>query len=421
MAQSTIDVEAVTRFLEDGQSRLATFEPTIPFSREEYASRLQRLRKAMADTGVQTLLLFSPEAMCWLHGLSLRWYKSGGPRQWPPLTCCAVNVDSDKIIAFEGEEHAEMMRLTSVAEDLRLLPRYDRPDMLNFIVGELAAERWLAGKVGLEKYSYIPNPAIFDRVQQALTAQGATITDASGIIRGVRRLKSPAEIAYVERAAEICDAGILHLQSVLAPGMTEVEAHAELLLGMARAGGERAALHEMVAISTPVGGLGHHISTAQRVITAGDWVEVDPCGVFNNYHANRNAYYYMGEPPQVAQDLMGLLGGAYQVLTTTATVGTPVSEVTRALREYYQNAGVWHLNNRYWVGGYELGISFPPDWVGDWLYTVASDEDQGVIEDGLVTNYESIIGLGVLDTVVYQNSGTRTLSKIPYEVLGITW
>lgn len=414
----SIDVNAVTEFIATGEKVRAAMEPDLYFSREEYADRLTRLRAAMAADDIDTLLLSSPESMCWLHGLQLRWYKSGSPTQWRPLTMCAVHVDSDKIIAFEGVEHAEMMRQNSVVEDVRLLPRYERANMREFIVRELAAEGWLTGNVGREKYSYVPNPAVSAQLEQAVEGQGATVVDGTSAIRRVRRLKSPAEIAYIEKAAAICDAGILHLQQAMTPGMTEVEAWAELALGMARAGGERAALHEMATITTPAGGLGHHISN-RRVIKPGDWIEVDPCGVFAGYHANRNAFYHLGEPPQIARDLMAFLGGAYEVITTTAKVGTPVRDLNRALREYYIDAGVWHLNSQYWVGGYELGISFPPDWVGEWLFTVADEETDDVIEDGLVTNYESIIGLGLLDTIVYQTAGTRTLSSIPYDVLTV--
>ncbi len=414
-----IDVSAVAAFLAEGEAKRDAAEPEFAFSREEYTARLARLRAAMVEDGIDTVLLSSPESMCWLHGLALRWYKSGSPRQWRPLTTCAVNVNSDKIIAFEGIEHQEMMRRTSVVEDVRLLPRYERAGMLEFIVRELAAEGWLSGTVGVEKYSYVPNPAVARQIDDAVTAQGATVVDASDAIRRVRRIKSPAEIACIERAAEICDAGVSHLQQVLTPGMTELEAWAEMVGAMARAGGERAALHEMATITTQAGGLGHSIS-GRRVIKAGDWIEVDPCGVYNHYHANRNAAYFLGDPPAIAVELMAVLAGAYDVIRTTATVGTPVADVNAALRQYYQDAGVWSLNSQYWVGGYELGISFPPDWVGEWLFTVNSEDEPGVIEDGLVTNYESIIGLGLLDTIVYQQAGTRTLSKIPHEILVVS-
>jgi Xaa-Pro aminopeptidase len=413
-----IDVGAVSRFLAEAEATRNAVEPTRVFDAAEYAARLARLQAAMVEDGIDTVVLSSPEAMCWLHGLALRWYKPNSPRQWRPLTMCAVRADTGHIIQFEGIEHQEMIRRTSVVTDVRLLPRYERAGMLDFIVRELTAEGWLTGTVGVELYSYLPNPAVSSQVQAALAAAGATIVDATDAVRRIRRLKSAKEIEYIERAAAICDAGVLHLQSVLAPGMTELEAWSEMVGAMARAGGEPAALHELAVVSTPAGGLGHAIS-GRRVIQKGDWLEIDPCGVYNHYHANRNGVYYLGDPPDIAVELMSVLAGAYDVLVDTATVGTPVRSVTKALRDYYQDAGVWELNSQYWVGGYELGVSFPPDWVGEWLFTVNSDEDQGVIEDGLVTNYESIIGLGLLDTVVYQQAGTRTLSTVPYEILAV--
>lgn len=413
-----VDVTTISEFLTESASARDADRTEVAFPPEEYAARLTKLREAMARDRLDTVILSSPESMCWLHGLALRWYKSGSPRQWRPLTCCAVRLDSDRIIAFEGLEHREMMRQTSIVDDVRFLPRYERAGMLDFIVAELATEGWLTGQVGVEKYSYVPNPAVAAQIQSALEGKGATVVDASDAIRRVRRLKSAAEIACIERAAAICDVGVAHLQSVLAPGMTELEAWAEMVSAMAKAGGEPAALHELAAVTTPAGGRTHHIA-GRRKIERGDWIEVDPCGVYNHYHANRNAVYYLGEPPDTAVAIMRVLAGAYDVIRSTATVGTPVRTVCRALRDYYEDAGVWELNSQYWVGGYELGISFPPDWVGEWLFTVNSDEDQGIIEDGLVTNFESIIGLTLLDTIVYQTSGTRTLSKLPHEILSV--
>ena len=95
----------LAEFVADLDERTSAVPPDIPFSREEYAGRLDRLRAAMAEDGIDTLLLSSPEAMNWLHGLSLRWYKAQAPRMWRPLTCTAVHVDHDRFIQFEGIEH----------------------------------------------------------------------------------------------------------------------------------------------------------------------------------------------------------------------------------------------------------------------------------------------------------------------------
>ena len=126
-----MDASAFAEFVADLDERTRAVPPDIPFSREEYAGRLDRLRAAMAEDGIDTLLLSSPEAMNWLHGLSLRWYKAQAPRMWRPLTCTAVHVDHDRFIQFEGIEHEEMLRRTSIAEDIRLLPRYQRDQCAN--------------------------------------------------------------------------------------------------------------------------------------------------------------------------------------------------------------------------------------------------------------------------------------------------
>jgi Xaa-Pro aminopeptidase len=198
--------------------------------------------------------------------------------------------------------------------------------------------------------------------------------------------------------------------------MTELEAWSEMMHAMAAAGGEPAALHELAVIGTF--GTGHSISS-RRQLQPGDWLHVDPCGVFERYHANRSGLYFLGEPPQEAVELMSVLAGAFDVLCGVARGGTPVAEVTTALREYYVEHGIWDLKGNTWVGGYELGASFPPDWVGEWLFTVNDDAPEGVFEAGMVTNFESIIGLGLLDTLIYESDGARTLSKVPYDIVAV--
>src|SRR5690606_10885616 len=134
---------------------------------------------AMVEDGIDTLVLSSPEAQCWLHGLSLRWYKAQSSTTWRPLTLTVVRADAGYIL-FEGVEHAEMIRRTSVATDVRLLPRYERANMLQFIIRETAAMGWLNGsRVGLELYSYIPNPAVSAMIRGAVMEAGGRVTDGT--------------------------------------------------------------------------------------------------------------------------------------------------------------------------------------------------------------------------------------------------
>jgi Xaa-Pro aminopeptidase len=387
--------------------------PVIPFGVDEYAARLAKLRSAMARDGIDLLLVSSPEAQCWIHGLSLRWYKAHGPRQWRPLITTAIHVDHDRFILFDGAEHQEVIRRTSMAPDVRLLPRYERERMLGFIVDELNAEGWLRGTVGLELYSYLPSPAVSAQVRAALEAEGCTVVDGTDTVRRVRRVKSTAELECIERAAGIADAGIRGLVAELRPGMTELEAWSVMMSAMVAEGGEPAALHEFASLGQRAG----HAWAGHRRIEPGLLLNVDPCGVVNRYHANRTGTIFVGEPPKQYHDLMSRLAGAYDVLRSEARAGRPVREVNAALRAYYVEVGLWGLKDQTWLGGYELGLSFPPDWVGDWIFTVADEDTEDVFEAGMVTNFESVLHFSLIDTLVYEEGGARTLSTLPHELI----
>lgn len=402
----------LARFLEEMSAEMAP-APVIAFSEQEYADRLTRLRAAMEQDGIDLVLLSSPEAQCWIHGLSLRWYKAQAPRGWKPLLTTAVHVDHDRFILFDGAEHAEIIRRTSMATDVRLLPRYERDRMLGFILDELSAEGWLHGTAGLEYYSYVPNPAVHAEVRAGLESRGCQVVDATDPVRRVRRVKSAAELERIERAALIADAGITGLTEQLAPGMTELDAWAVMMSAMVAAGGEPAAIHEFASLGQRAG----HAWAGHREIEPGLVLNVDPCGVVDRYHANRTGTFFIGEPPPQYVELMGRLAGAYDVLRERASAGTPVREVNAALREYYSEVGLWGLKDQTWIGGYELGLSFPPDWVGDWIFTVADDTTDDVFEAGMVTNFESIIHFSLIDTLVYEEGGARTLSALPHELI----
>jgi Xaa-Pro aminopeptidase len=181
---------------------------------------------------------------------------------------------------------------------------------------------------------------------------------------------------------------------------------------MVAAGGEPAALQENVWAGTD-----HlvHALSSRRPIAAGEIVGTDPCGVVDRYHANAARVLSIGEPEPAAVELMGLLADGAALFQESAGPGVSVAEVQRTLRSYYQDTGLWE--RRGWLGGYELGIAFPPDWVGEWIFSVDDADSDDVFEDGLVTNYESRAGLALIDTFVVGPGGTERLSSVPREIL----
>jgi Xaa-Pro aminopeptidase len=389
--------------------------PEPPFSLEEFQDRLHRMRQRMEAQNVDLIFVTSPEAMYYFHGYAARWYREGSTTNWPPLAGTAIHVDHDALIHFDFLDEVRLLERTSISKDRRFYPQEELKSALEFLMSELSAEGWLDGTVGLEFWSHVPNPAVSKELVGAFYANGIhEIVDISHPVRAIRRVKSPQEITYIEEAARICDIGHEAVRQSLRPGVTELEVYGEATLAMAKAGGEISGI--VGAISSGPLFAGHALNS-RRVIEKGDFVFYDPCGVYNRYHANLARGYFIGEPLMELVELHHLSAGSYAILEQTAKAGSSIPKVCRALRYYYEDVGIWV--QRAWVGGYELGIAFPPDWVGEFLWTV-EEETEGVFLENEVTNFESILNTVLIDTYVYEKDGARRLSKIEPELIVIS-
>ncbi|MBF0560593.1 MAG: aminopeptidase P family protein [Alphaproteobacteria bacterium] len=376
----------------------------IPFSLSEYEERWHRVRLMMSEERIDLLFVTGPEGICYLHGHQANWYQGNSPKEWPAISGTAIHVNHDSPIHFDIIDEINLLRQSSILKDIRIYPTLSI-DSIFFLIGELSALGWLGGTVGLEFSNYRPNRSISETMEQAFIAAGNRVVDSSSIMRKVRRIKSPQEIAMIEQAYRIVDIGHHALQKNLRPGVTELDLAAEVNYAMMKAGGEQAAL----LLSLQSGPLASfHGLPSRRIISQGDLVTMDPCGVVNRYHANRARAYYLGDPDKKLISLYEAAGGAFNVLVDNAKNCTSVSHVNRILRTYYEDSNIWPL--REWVGGYELGISFPPDWVGDFVFTVEDENSEDYFQAGMVTNFESIFGTFLIDTVVYEEKQARILS-----------
>jgi Xaa-Pro aminopeptidase len=391
-------------------------EQELGFSFGEYRDRHRRLKEAMTAAGVDVVYLSSPESICWATGYQAEWYHGQSPTQWPAFSGVAVHVDHDDWLHFETEDELLLTRITSVSRNVRIGGDLD---LLESIMDGLTAEHWLGDGVvvGLELSNYRPNRAQSEVFQQAIESTGASTVDVTTLLRAARRVKSPQEQAHVRTAQRIADIGMQAARDVLAPGITELDVYAEIVYAMARAGGENPGITMPVASGAKSASV--HGLASRRKIMPGDIVNVDVSGVYFRYHANMARTFSVGEPhPEVAHYVERSLG-ALDVVREHLRPGVAAPELIARLREFYEEAGLWE--NRWWVGGYELGIAFPPDWVGEFVY----DEDAGadkVFVAGEVLNYEANFylpkhaGLTMgINTLIVDETGPEFLQRTPNE------
>lgn len=390
----------------------------LAFSLGEYKERLHRIRERMAKDKVDLLYLTAPESLCYVSGYQAEWYQAQSPKAWPPTSGIAVHVDHDKFIMFDTLSEQVMLRYVTVATDARIFPIHQRRDGIPFIIEELRKDGWLKGTVGFEFHSYRPNPAVSRRFVDAFEAAGMKVADGSDILREVRWVKSPQEMACIEQAACIADVGHKRVLEVLRPGMTELEVYGEVIRAMAAAGGENPGITQPVA-SGPKANCNHPLASRKKIMP-GEQVNIDLCGVYNRYHANIGRTYYLGEPHKDVAAAFAKSARSMAICRDLLRPNLPVVELTRTLKEYYVECGLW--GEQSWIGGYEMGIAFPPDWVGNFVYEYDT-ETQAVFEPGTAVNFESIFFLphmsgmsAIIDTLAFYKDRAEMLSRTPHDL-----
>ena len=363
----------------------------LPFSLAEYQSRTKRIREAMDSAHLDLLFLSAPESICYATGYASEWYQTQSTSQWPPTSGVAIHVDHDTPIHFESEQEKLLVQSTAASMDIRIPGGAQQVDSAwswwttKLIADELAAAGWLPGTVGLEMGSCRPNRTVSEQFQESLEAAGANVVDATQVVRGVRRIKSPQELAYMRTAQRIANVGLDAVKATLRAGVTELEVYGEMIAAMARVGGEISGIPLPVTSGLRTGS--SHALASRKVVMPGDIVKVDICGVYYRYHANIARDFSIGEPlPEVA-NLVAKAAGVFDVVASAIRPGIRVADLLPHIERYCKDEGIWE--DRRYVGGYELGIAFPPDWVGEWNWGFDRDPGDDALDPGLVANCES--------------------------------
>jgi Xaa-Pro aminopeptidase len=392
-------------------------ESEVAFPPEEYQRRLQSVRENMSRAGVDLLYATMPDHLCYLSGYQAEWFQEGGPEAWQGTSGIAVHVNHDQYIHFENQDEKLLVEFTTHAPDLRIMPEHDiTSDFMDFVIRELKQQGWLGGRVAIEKHSYRPNPADSARMQAQFEQKGCEVVDGTHLVAAARKLKSELEIEVVREAARIGDIGLQAALDKIEVGMTELDVYAEIVYAMAKAGGENPAI-TMPVVSGKKSACFHAMSSRKK-IAAGDIVNVDVCGVYRRYHSDVCRTISMGEPDAKVASYIDKVVGALAVARELIKPGLSVSAFLSDMKRYYEQHDM--LQDQWWIGGYELGIAFPPDWVGAYYFDIYKDLDDDVFEPGFVSNYEANFYLpndaglaALIDTMVFSETRAEFIHEIP--------
>ncbi len=319
----------------------------LHFTREEFADRLTRLRAKMEERGLDAMLLFAPESHFWTTGYDTFGYC---------FFQCLI-IDHEEVLLTRSAD-LRQAQLTSTITDIRIWKDGADADPTSDLKA-LLAERGLQGK----KLGFEDDTAGLTAKRGRELAEKmdgfATLIPASDIVEKLRLVKSPAEIEYVRKAAEIGDACYLKALDVIAPGVSEGEILAVQQGEVFALGGDYAG-NEFI-----IGSADHALLCryypGRRTLDANDQLTLEWAGAYRHYHAAYMRTVVIGEPRPEHISMHAAAKDALLACEEAMKPGRPMAEVFEAHAVTLDKAGLGSA--RLNACGYSLGAKYSPCWM----------------------------------------------------------
>lgn len=379
--------------------------PMLHFSREEFAGRLHRLRAEMARRELGAMLLFAQESMYWLTG-----YDTFG---FCFFQCLIAPAEGEPILLTRSADLRQAEQ-TSTLKDIRVWRDAAGADPA-VDLRQILEECGLKGaKIGLETETQGLTAANGRRLMSRLTGW-ASVVDASEIVPALRLTKSPAEIAYVRRAAEIGDAAFTAAEPFMRPGEDEGVILAAMQGEVFARGGDYAG-NEFIIGSGPRALLCRYAS-GRRKLDDNDQLTLEWAGAYRRYHAAVMRTVVIGEPRPEHLKMHEAARAALFACEAALRPGATMGAVFAAHAETLDSYGFGHA--RLNACGYALGASFTPCWMEPQMFVENAPTTIGpnmvFFLHMILMDSQTGAAMSLGRTSLVTTSGAEPLSKLPLE------
>ncbi len=379
----------------------------LHFTDVEMEERREKACAAMAARGLDGMLLFRQESMYYLTG-----YDTFG---YVYFQCLYMGADGTMTLLTRAPDMRQAF-FTSHIEDVRVWVDSEgaTPERALLTILE---EHGLKGKrLGVEWNAYGLTAALGFRLRAALEGF-ADFVDASDLVSRLRLVKSPAELAYARRAAELADASYAEAVRLAEPGAFEGDILAAMQ-GAVFAGGGDDPANETI-IGSGRGALMCRYFTGRRHLDSDDQLTLEFAGVFRHYHACLMRTIRIGEPSPRQRAMHGAALDSLEAAKAALKPGRPIGEVFDAHAKVLDDSGFGpHRLN---ACGYSLGATYAPNWM-DWpMFFHGNPEPaaEGMVFFIHIIIFDSDLGLAMTSgqTVEVAADGCAPLTQAPLELI----
>ncbi|WP_417408471.1 M24 family metallopeptidase [Hoeflea sp.] len=330
----------------------------LHFEREEYAARLEKLTASMREEKLDAILLFAQESMYWLTG-----YDTFG---FCFFQCLVVKADGAMTLLTRSAD-LRQARQTSNIERIVVWTDRTNADPALDLKNLLSDLDLLGERIGVEYDTHGLTGANCRKLDNQLQSF-AELVDASHVVSRLRLIKSPAEIAYARRAAELSDAALDAAMALIKPGADEADILAAMQGAVFSGGGDYPA-NEFI-IGSGEDALLCRYKAGRRQLTATDQLTLEWAGVFAHYHAPMMRTVIIGEPTPRHVELYEACRLSLDAITEILRPGHTFGEVFDAHADVMDERGL--TRHRLNACGYAVGARFTPSWMEHQMFHTGS-------------------------------------------------
>jgi Xaa-Pro dipeptidase len=381
----------------------------LHFEREEYAARLSKLTASMQTEKLDAILLFAQESMYWLTG-----YDTFG---FCFFQCLVVKADGSMTLLTRSAD-LRQARHTSNIEQIVVWTDRTKADPAVDLKNLLADLDLLGERIGVEYDTHGLTGANCRKLDNQLQSF-AELIDASYLVSRLRLVKSPAEIAYARRAAELADAALDAAMPLIKPGGDEAEILAAMQGAVFSAGGDYPA-NEFI-IGSGEDALLCRYKAGRRKLQARDQLTLEWAGSFAHYHAAMMRTIVIGEPTARHLELYDACRAALDAITPILRPGTSFGDIFDAHAGVMDDRGL--TRHRLNACGYSLGARFTPSWMEHQMFQAGNPltitADMTLFVHMIIMDSETNTAMTLGQTYLTTDGEPVSLSQKPLDLITV--
>ena len=387
-------------------------QPELNFTRNEYATRLAKTRRAMAEKGIELLLVSDPSNMAWLTGYdgwSFYVHQAvlvgleGEPVWWGR----AMDANGAKRTAYLSHDNI-------VGYPDHFVQSTERHPM-DHLSGVIAERGWDKLPIGVEMDNYWFSAAAFGALQKYLP--NARFSDATALVNWQRAVKSATELEFIRTAGKIVTKMHQRIFEKIEPGIRKCDLVAEIYDAAIRGADDHGGDYPAIVPMLPSGpdAVAPHLTWDDKPMRANEGTFFEIAGVYKRYHCPLSRTVFLGTPPAMFVEAEKATLEGMEAGLEAAKPGNTCEDIANAYFGVLRKYGIVKDSRT----GYSIGLSYPPDW-GERTMSLRPG-DRTELKPGMTFHFMTALwrenmGLEITETLAITETGYELLADVPRQL-----